>query len=273
MSAVVFSPKAVCPDILWANMATTKEEILSEIRKFVGQNDGHVPGERTFAKVTRIKESAWKGRYWIRWTDAVREAGHDPNAMNQKIPDEDILQKLAAFISGLGHFPVRDEINLHARTTSGFPLWQTIKKRYGGMPETAQALLTFSRTIGDGSLRKLCEARLQRETAKPIPRRVPHRNSIAKAGFVYLKYSPSLRLYKIGKANSPDKRGAGISLLLPEDLVPKHEIRTDCPFILEKYWEHRFRAKKKQGEWYELQSEDIEAFKRRREFMFNEFFP
>jgi len=96
---------------------------------------------------------------------------------------------------------------------------------------------------------------------------------VFKAGFVYLKYSPSLRLYKIGKANDANKRGAGISLLLPEDLVPKHEIRTDCPYILEKYWENRFRARKKQGEWYELSSADISAFKKRREFIFGEFFP
>lgn len=254
-------------------MATTREEILSELRKFVGENDGDVPGERTFAKATRIKESAWKGKYWVRWTDAVREAGYDPNAMNQKIPDEDILQKLAAFISSLGHFPVRDEINLHARATLGFPLWQTISKRYGGMPGTAQALLAFSRAAGDESLANLCEARLQREKTEPTPKGVLQRSSAIKTGFVYLKYSPSLRLYKIGKADRPDKRGAGISLLLPEDLVPKHEIKTDYPFILEKYWEHRFRAKKKQGEWYELKSDDIEAFKRRREFMFSEFFP
>jgi hypothetical protein len=269
----VFSPKAICPAILWANMAITREEILSEIRKFVGDHDGEVPGERAFARATRIKESAWKGKHWVRWTDAVREAGYDPNVMNQKIPDEDILQKLAVFISSLGHFPVRDEINLHARATPSFPLWQTIQKRYGGMPETAQALLAFSRATGKGDLAKLCEARIQRETAKPIPKGFPGPSSAVKAGFVYLKYSPSLRLYKIGKANSPDKRGAGISLLLPDDLVPKHEIKTDYPYILETYWKKRFSTKKKQGEWYDLNSEDIEAFRKRREFMFSEFFP
>jgi hypothetical protein len=80
-------------------------------------------------------------------------------------------------------------------------------------------------------------------------------------------------LYKIGKANNATKRGVGISLLLPEDLVPKHEIRTDYPYILEKYWENRFRDKRKQGEWYDLSSADIKAFKTRREFMFNEYFP
>ena len=78
---------------------------------------------------------------------------------------------------------------------------------------------------------------------------------------------------RIAAAADAEKRGAGISLLLPEDLVPKHEIKTDYPYILEKYWENRFRAKKKQGEWYDLNSSDIESFKQRREFMFSEFFP
>jgi len=254
-------------------MAMSKEEILSEIRRFVAANGGTIPGERTFVNATRIKQSAWKGKYWARWTDAVREAGYDPNEMTKRIPDEDILGKLADLIVKLGYFPVRDEINIHARTVPGFPIWGTIKKRYGGMPETAKALLDFSVKTGNTALTELCEERLKREAirataAGPLPDK-----QTVKIGFVYLKYSPSLRLYKIGKAIKPDKRGAGISLLLPEDLVPKHEIKTDYPFILEKYWENRFRAKKKQGEWYDLNSEDIESFKKRREFMFSEFFP
>ncbi len=215
-------------------MAISKEEILSEIRKFVAAHDGEIPGERRFATATRMKESAWKGKYWARWTDAVREAGYDPNAKNQKIPDENILEQLAAFITKLGYFPIRDEINIQARTAPGFPVWQTIKKRFGGMPETAAAILEFSRKAGDPVLAELCEARLKREVLKPTPTGNSRTPTNAKAGFVYLKYSPSLRLYKIGKANDPNKRGAGISLLLPEDLVPKHEIKTDCPYILEK---------------------------------------
>ena len=254
-------------------MAISRSEVLAEIRKFVAANNGVIPGERTFVTATRIKQSTWKGKHWARWTDAVREAGYDPNAMTQKIPDEGILEQLARFITKLGYFPVRDEINMQARIAPGFPVWQTIRKRYGGMPQTAAALLQFSRETANAALIQLCEARLQRETLKPKPDVNSPRPTIVKAGFVYLKYSPSLRLYKIGKANNPHKRGAGISLLLPEDLVPKHEIRTDCPYILEKYWENRFRAKKKQGEWYDLTSADIDSFKKRREFIFGEFFP
>jgi hypothetical protein len=253
-------------------MEISKQEILAEIRKFVDGNGGEIPGERTFVTATRMRQSAWKGKYWARWTDAVREAGYDPNAMTQRIPDENLLEQLAGFITKLAYFPVRDEINMQARTAAGFPVWQTIKKRYGGMPQTAAALLEFRRKTENTALAKLCEARLEREALKP--KNDANRRQIAiETGFVYLKYSPSLRLYKVGKANNADKRGAGISLLLPEDLIPKHEIRTDYPYILEKYWENRFRAKKKQGEWYDLNSADIKSFKKRREFIFNEFFP
>jgi len=254
-------------------MEISREEILAEIRKFVAANSGAIPGERTFMAATRIKQSVWKGSHWARWTDAVREAGYDPNAMTQKIPDADILEQLAGFITKLGYFPVRDEINMQARTAPGFPVWQTVKKRYGGMPQTAAALLEFSRKNANTRLAKLCEERLEREALKPKHKAIGQRQAVVKAGFVYLKYSPSLRLYKIGKANDANRRGAGISLLLPEDLVPKHEIRTDFPYILEKYWESRFRTKKKQGEWYDLTSADIGSFKKRREFMFSEFFP
>jgi Meiotically Up-regulated Gene 113 (MUG113) protein len=252
-------------------MGISREEILAEIRKLVTTGNGIVPGERTFRLQTSIKESAWKGRYWARWTDAVREAGYDPNEMNQKIPDDEMLGKLGSFITNLGRFPIRDEINLQARNTPNFPVWQTVKKRYGGMPQTAAALLEYSNKTGNSALAEICHRRIQQENSKTPVKRIPSGRPTS-VGYVYLKYSPSLRLYKIGKADHPDKRGAGISLLLPEDLLPKHQIKTDHPYLLEKYWHHRFKAKKQQGEWFDLNSQDVELFKKRREFMFDEFF-
>ncbi len=254
-------------------MPISREEILLEIRKYVVDHAGEVPGERTFEAATRIKSWSWKGRIWARWTDAVREAGFDPNVLQQKIPDEELIAKLAEFVSSLDHFPIRDEINVHARSAPDFPVWQTIVKRFGGMPQTAAALLEHARSTGNEKLESLCEERVRQEELKPPTKNGKQTHTPVAAGFVYLKYSPSLRLYKIGKANNPAKRGAGISLLLPVDLIPKHEIRTDCPFLLEKYWEQRFKQKKKQGEWYDLNSADVETFKSRREFIFREYFP
>jgi hypothetical protein len=254
-------------------MPLTREEIIAEIHKQFAANGGDALGERTFKTATGIKESSWKGRFWVRWTDAVREAGYVPQVLNQKIPEEQLLEKLASYVTALDRFPVRDEINVHARTVTGFPVWATITNRFGGMPETAAALLEFARSKGNDRLAELCEGRIQREELKPAPAPTKGAGTDTALGFVYLKYSPSLRLFKIGKANDSKKRGAGISLLLPHDLVPKHEIKTDCPFLMETYWKLRFKAKKKQGEWYDLSSADVETFKGRREFIFREYFP
>lgn len=255
-----------------SEMSISKIEILEEIRKFAAREQKS-PGEREFVAATRIKQSAWKGKYWARWTDAVREAGHEPNSMTQKIPDADLIRQLAEFVVHLGYFPVRDEINMRARQVPGFPVWQTIRKRYGGMPETAEALLEFANETGNKKLAELCKGRIDHEASKAAPLLNRQKSAKPSAGYVYLKYSRSLRLYKIGKANDSKRRGARISLLLPEDLAQKHEIRTDCPYILEKYWHNRFASKRKQGEWFDLKKSDVDAFKARREFMFNEFFP
>jgi hypothetical protein len=37
-------------------------------------------GKDRFAAATGIKETAWRGRYWARYSDAVREAGYGPNS-------------------------------------------------------------------------------------------------------------------------------------------------------------------------------------------------
>jgi hypothetical protein len=251
----------------------TKDEIISDIHKYVATY-GESPGEREFANATGIKPWKWKGKLWVRWSEAVREAGYAPKSMIQRTPDADMLQKLANLVLRLGRFPVRDEINFEARATPGFFAYQAFHKRFGGMREAAEALLKFSRENGNAELAAICEARLAKEAAVALPVKGGRKSRQAtRVGVVYLKYSRKLRLYKIGKANDGDKRGAGISLLLPEDLVPKHEIKTDFPFILEKYWHSRFRAKRKQGEWFDLSKEDVESFKKRREFMFCEFFP
>ena len=89
-----------------------KTEILDAIRKAAETNDGVPLGRERFEQQTGIKESAWSGKYWTRWGDAVREAGYNPNPMNQPHPVEDLLRPLAELSLELGHFPTQPEMNL-----------------------------------------------------------------------------------------------------------------------------------------------------------------
>ena len=84
-------------------------------------------------------------------------------------------------------------------------------------------------------------------------------------GFVYLLKSG--KFYKIGKTNSIDRRQYEIGLQLAEAMHPIHSIETDDPSGIEAYWHNRFKSKRLNGEWFDLDSSDIRAFKLRKNFM------
>ena len=72
------------------------------------------------------------------------------------------------------------------------------------------------------------------------------------------------RFCKIGMSNSVGRRLYEIALQLPEKASTVHSIRTDDPVGIEAYWHKRFQAKRKNGEWFNLDASDIAAFKRRK---------
>ena len=51
-----------------------------------------------------------------------------------------------------------------------------------------------------------------------------------------------------------------VSTVFLPDLI--HSIKTNDPSGIEAYWHKRFEAKRMQGEWFNLSSADIKAFKR-----------
>lgn len=79
-------------------------------------------------------------------------------------------------------------------------------------------------------------------------------------GVVYLlKSGPN---YKIGRSADPDRRLNEVKLLMPDPVTREHMIYTNNPDRLEKWWHERFATKRKQGEWFGLEAEDVAEFKK-----------
>ena len=77
-------------------------------------------------------------------------------------------------------------------------------------------------------------------------------------GYVYLLKAGEF--YKIGKSKQYEKRIAEIKLQLPFEVTEVHKIKTNNIDALELHWHRYFRKMRRNGEWFELSTKDIEEF-------------
>lgn len=218
---------------------------MSEIRRTASAN-GAVPlGMAKFSAETGIKAADWMGRYWARWGDAVREAGFTPNELQGERSDEDLLGSLAALVRSLGRFPVANEIKLKARTDPGFP-WHNTFAKFGRKAELAARLEQFCRERGQDDVSAICAAVACAATREEEDEEGDAEETAV--GYVYLVRHGSRREYKIGRTNNPIRREGELRTELPEVLSPVHQIKTDDPAGVERYWHVRFAEKRKNGE-------------------------
>jgi Meiotically up-regulated gene 113 len=85
--------------------------------------------------------------------------------------------------------------------------------------------------------------------------------SVEEEGCVY--FVRSGQRFKIGRTNALKQRVRMLQFQLPEKLLVIHHIKTEDPPGIETYWHRRFASQRKNGEWFELSPEDVEAFKAR----------
>ncbi len=236
----------------------TKEQILDEIKRIAAANNGVPPGSQKFKTETGIGESAWSGKYWARWGDALREAGFSPNVWQVPHSDDVFIQSYVRLIRELGHFPAVRELSLKRRQDPSFPSSGTFV-RFGSKPTAAKRIIEFcGQNKGYEDVIRICEP----IAAESSPRTAKTSTPQVVEGFVYLIKSG--RHYKIGRSNAAGRREYELALQLPERATKIHEIRTDDPPGIEVYWHNRFAAKRRGGEWFELDSSDVSAFKRRK---------
>jgi Meiotically up-regulated gene 113 len=234
-----------------------KEHILAEIRT-AAANGGTPLGRSRFATETGIREHDWSGRYWARWNDALAEAGFEPNKLQQRRDEDEVLAKLVEEIRRLKRLPTFAELSLRRREDNTFPS-PRVFERFG-------AKATWPRTVAD-----YCRSRPDDEdvlaivaplVVEPAQASEESGDDPRREGFVYLLKSG--RHYKIGHTLDVGRRRYDLAIQLPDPVSQEHVIATDDPAGIERYWHDRFVDRRKNGEWFELTRADIAAFKRRK---------
>ena len=236
-----------------------KKHIIDEIIRTAKENNGIPFGHRKLASETGIKYSDWHGKYWARWSDAVTEAGYEPNKMVSAYDENLLIKHVIGLIRETKKFPTSSDFRLKAYNTEGFPAHNTFS-RLGKKSEMAQKILNYCKDNSEyEDIADICKGVLASSEKKE--RGGDFKEAEPQFSYVYLMKSG--QYYKIGKSDCVEKRNYEIGIKLPEKLKIIHKIKTDDPFGIEAYWHKRFESKRKNGEWFDLSSSDVKTFKRR----------
>jgi hypothetical protein len=234
----------------------TKEKILEEIRRTAKENGGKPLGMGGFEKETGIKPYEWQ-RYWAQFSKAQQEAGFSPNQLQAAYSDEFLFEQIISLTQKLNKFPTSREIRIEKINNPEFPHSSVFTRAFGSKQQFALKLAEYCQDKnGQENIIKLCE-----EISEKTDEQEKFNNKSTEIlGVVYL-YKHG-KYYKIGKTNDTVRRGNELKIQLPENLDLIHEIKTDDPSGIEAYWHKRFESKRMNGEWFNLNSADVKAFKR-----------
>jgi len=237
-----------------------KNYIIKEIQRTAKENNGIPLGKQKFTKETGIKISDWYAIYWIKWGDALIEAGYKPRKLQTAYDKRFLIEHLISLIrEKKGKFPTFGEIRMKCGKTKSFPSHTVFDRLGKTKSERAKEILTYCENKPEYQdiitcCKDVCEASKEKEKYSPD-------DSEIEFGYVYLMKSG--RYYKLGRSDCVEKRNYEIGIKLPEPLKIIHKIKTDDPAGIEAYWHKRFQEKRKRGEWFDLSSSDAKAFKRR----------
>ncbi len=231
-----------------------KTRILNEIKRVADANGGKAPGIVVFERETGIRQGDWFPHLWLRWNDALAEAGYEPNRFQTAYPKEFIVENFIAFTREIGRIPIKGEIIRKSKIDKSFP---SIKAFYGeGKEALLKRVISYCENHpGYEEIMALCLNELQKSSTI-----VAEKKAKVVTGFVYLMKSG--RHYKIGRTISVGSRERQLAIKIPVPPTTIHSIETDDPVGVEAYWHKRFANRRDEGEWFDLSAEDVAAFKR-----------
>lgn len=233
-----------------------RQTIINEIKRTAAENGGTPLGVRRLDAEAGIKQHHWQ-QYWARLSDAQREAGLEPNSKTEGYGRDKLVTLLVGLTRDLGRFPTVSDLRLKSSTADGWPTNRVFDRSLGGKVQKMALVAAYCTAHpGNDDVLAFCTAPV--ETAEEEDE-APDTSG---DGFVYLLKAG--RYYKIGKTNHAGRRERELAIQLPDAAKTVHTIKTDDPDGIEAYWHRRFAAKRKNGEWFDLDRADVAAFRRRR---------
>jgi hypothetical protein len=229
-----------------------REKILMEIKRLAAANGGTPPGREKFARVTGIRGSEWLGKFWTKWSEAVIEAGFEPQKFIQRWDPDQVFPHLAEACRHFRAFPTKYQMMFYQKEHPAFPHSSSLDAHFG------------SKTAMVEGLRDWASQQQEYQDLLSIlpPKSSDPRLAAEREGYVYLIKAGAY--FKIGRGDELEKRVKQIRTALPDAAVLEHSIRTDDPPGIEAYWHRRFADKRANGEWFKLSAADVAAFKRRK---------
>lgn len=112
--------------------------------------------------------------------------------------------------------------------------------------------------------KRVAKLRSEKMVAHKPPSTVPHR---LRHGLVYvlradsIKSKPGHAVYKIGKTSRPAKRLGQLNVIVPFGLIVVIKLECSDAYLAEAILHKHFGDKHINGEWYELNGEDLEYIK------------
>lgn len=241
-----------------------KDQILDAIRHHFAET-GEAPGRETFLRQhPDVPRMAFRGLYWARWSDAVREAGLTPREFTSATDETALFRPLAQLTRALGRYPTQPELVLHRQSDPGTPLGSSLTQRFGTKAEQVARLRAWCTTQpGFEDVAAICT--VASETVDNTPETEDH--TAIQAGYVYLLRSRT-RGFKIGRTSSMPRRWSEIESADPDEVELVHHFKTIDAVGIEAYWLARFDAQRKdRGEWFSLSSKHVSEFKIRSKSM------
>jgi hypothetical protein len=122
-----------------------KKQILDMIRRIAEADSGKAPGSQRFESEAGVKKADWYPKYWLRWGDAVREAGCESNLFSTSYDPEVLIRKYIDLIRELQSFPIEGQLMVKRKGDKTFAD-RSAFKRLGPKSQRAARVLEYCRT-------------------------------------------------------------------------------------------------------------------------------